>query len=170
MKEQRHFEPTSIVLLSLSLGSNLFCPLVLSPGGGGREAQADGGGEHAEQYIWQGYALLQQWTDTTDGGERRREGGRQSSLTKIQKAERWARDKYSAMGQNEREGAARWPAYRLCLSVLLSVFGPYLAMEMGRNGWQSISPSCFPMVLARLPTVDLRISMDGYILSIIMKF
>ena len=34
-------------------------------------AQCGDGGEHAEQYIWQGYALLQQWTDTTDAGQRR---------------------------------------------------------------------------------------------------
>ena len=88
MKEQRHFEPTSIVLLSLSLGSNLFCPLVLSSGGGGREAQADGGGEHAEQYIWQGYALLQHWTDTADGGERASEGAREGGKAASQKSKK----------------------------------------------------------------------------------
>ena len=55
------------------------------------------------------------------------------------------------MGQNEREGGRGLSAGRpTAACVCLSVFGPYLAMEMGRTGWQSISLSRFPMVLARL--------------------
>ena len=127
MKEQRHFEPTSIVLLSLSLGSNLFCPLVLSPGGGGGGRGTQAGGAAAanfEQYIWQGYALLQHWTDTADGGERASEGAREGGKAASQKSKK-PRDGHEINRQlwgrmRGREGTERWPAHRrLCLSVCL---------------------------------------------------